>query len=113
MFEIEHKKGLSVFKVDLKRATYKDSEEFKEFLVKELQNKSKGVVIDLSKCEFIDSAFLGSILYGSKIISNNGGELRLVACHMDTEALLDLTGISKLIQVYETINEAEKSFKLS
>jgi len=113
MFEIEYKKGLSVFKVELKRATYKDSEEFKEFLVKELQNKPKGVVIDLSQCEFIDSAFLGSILYGSKIISNNGGELRLVACHMDTEALLDLTGISKLIQVYESVNEAEKSLKIS
>lgn len=111
MFTSEHKKNLLIVKVDLKRATYKDSEEFKKYLIKELEDKPPNVIIDLSKCEFIDSAFLGSILYGSKIISNNRGVLRLVACHIDTEALLDLTGISKLIKVFESVSEAEKSLK--
>jgi anti-anti-sigma factor len=113
MFKSESKNGLLILKVELKRATFKDSDQFKSYFEEELKNKYLGVIIDLSKCEFIDSAFLGTILYASKLISNSGAQLKLVACHVDTEALLDLTGISKLLRVYESLSEAETSFKIS
>lgn len=113
MFKSEIKSGLLILKVELKRATFKDADQFKSYVEGELKQKFFGVIIDLSKCEFIDSAFLGSILYASKQISNLGLQLKLVACQIDTEALLDLTGISKLLRVYQTLSEAEGSFHIS
>jgi hypothetical protein len=58
----EEKGDVVVITVNLKRATMVEAEEFKQVLVNDIQRDFKKIVY-LSSCEFIDSTFLGSLVF--------------------------------------------------
>ena len=106
----EKKNNILIKKVNLKRATAKEAEEFKKLILNEIDKGVKKIIIDLSKCQFMDSSFLGSIIAIYKKLSESFGELKLVVSHPDIKILLEITSINKFIDIFETRKDTLNSF---
>ena len=64
------------------------------------------VAIDLSECEFIDSAGLSAILHGAQAISDAGGSMRIACPDGHLRDLLRITAIDQSIPVVATQDDA-------
>ena len=109
-FHSEEKNNIIIATVNLKRATNTVAEKFKLNYLKNIKNEHKKYLIDLSQCEYMDSSFLGSIIFIYKKISEAGGELKLVAPNQDIKILLEITSVNKFVDVYDKKSDAIRSF---
>ncbi|HAB51350.1 MAG: hypothetical protein A2315_06510 [Ignavibacteria bacterium RIFOXYB2_FULL_35_12] len=98
--------------VNINRATFKEADEFKKLLDKDIDKGHFKIIVDLSNCTFMDSTFLSTIVTALKKVSKIGGNLKLVGVHSETQALLELTGTIKVFEIYETKDEAIKSYSV-
>ena len=110
IFSSEIKNNIVIEYVNLKRATTNEAEKFKTHFLNNVNNKVKRYIIDLSQCDYMDSSFLGSIIFVYKKISESGGELKVIAPHQDIKILLEITSVNKFVDVLETKSEALKRF---
>ncbi len=110
-FSQEEIKGILVKHVHLTRATKDNAEEFKKFLMKDVANGKKKLLVDLSECEFIDSTFISSLVIALKASNQNNGTMKIVAKNSDISSVLELTGMVKVFEIYKDIKEAIASFK--
>ena len=99
--------------VDIDRATFREAEEFKKLLNQDIENGSSKIIIDLSRCKFIDSTFLSTIVTTLKKVNKIGGTLKLAGVRDEAEALLELTGTVKVFEIYPSKDEALKSFSIN
>jgi len=97
--------------IKLERATFKEAEEFKSRLAKDIENGQLKIVVDLSECLFMDSTFLSALVTTLKRITTVGGNLKLVAVQAETLALLELTGTHKIFDIFQTRENAISSFE--
>lgn len=103
--------GIYIEKVNIERATLKEAEEFKRVLLKDIQDGCRSLVVDLSKCEFIDSTFLGSLVVSLKKITSSGGDLKLVGFQPAVHAMLELTRMFRVFETFSSVEDAVNSFK--
>jgi anti-anti-sigma factor len=96
--------------VNLTRATYKEAGMLKYILNKDIFNGFRKIVIDLSQSEFIDSTFIGVLVITLKEIGKKSGELRIVQPMSIANTILEKTGTFNIFNVYDTLEEALKSF---
>ena len=109
-FFSEKIKDVVVEVVDINRATFKEAEQFKKLLDKDIENGHLKIIVDLNNCNFIDSTFLSTIVTALKKVSKAGGNLKLIGVHSETQALLELTGTVKVFEIYKSREEAISSF---
>ena len=107
-FEKELKDDIVIEKINLKRATYKEAEEFKNFVQNDIEAGWKKIIIDMKSCEFMDSTFLGVLVNSLKQSEKSNGNLILASVHDDAQAILDITRISGLFKIYSDKDEALK-----
>ena len=109
-FKIKIIEDIAIVTVDLLVATQRDAKP----LWDELDNKSilewDKVIIDLSLSTFIDSTFVGMIVKIFKTLSGNNGQLKLVFPEKNARIYLHTTGIIKVVDCFNTLNEAVNSF---
>lgn len=74
-----------------------------------VQRNLKNLVIDLGGVAFMDSSGLGFILGRYKRIKRAGGSMCLVGGSRSIRAVLDLSGVSKLIPVHPSEDVALKN----
>ncbi len=96
--------------VDLKRATALECDEFREVLLTDIKNGWRKIVVDLTKCIFMDSTFLGSLVIAQKKLTKLGGDLRISGAKGDSQAILELTGTSRIFQSFLNKDDAVASF---
>jgi anti-anti-sigma factor len=96
--------------VHLSRATKDHAEAFKKILLRDIDEGFNKLIVDLSECMFMDSTFLSSLVVALKFSSKMNGTIKLVAAHHDTMAILELTGMIKVFDVFNNRDEALKSF---
>ena len=96
--------------VDLPVATQRDAKPFWNAL----ENKSilewDNVIIDLSVCTFVDSTFIGIVVKILRTVSDNNGQLKLVFPEKNTRTHFHRTGITKVMDCFNTLDEAVNSF---
>ncbi len=109
-FFSEKIKDVVVEVVDINRATFKEAEQFKKLLDKDIEKGYLKIIVDLNNCNFIDSTFLSTIVTALKKVSKAGGNLKLIGVHSETQALLELTGTVKVFEIYNSREEAISSF---
>ena len=102
--------NICLITVDMNRATLKEAEKFKTLLFGKIQIGFKNVIIDLSKCEFIDSTFLGSLVVSLKKATSKGGDLRLIGFQPAVETMFDLTRMYRVFDSFRTKEDAINSF---
>ncbi len=96
--------------VNITRATAQYSEEFRRILKEDIDNGWRSIVVDLSKCEFVDSTFLSSLVSALKVLSGVNGHLKVVSLSSEVQSLLELTGTSKVLEILPDKEAAIKSF---
>ena len=68
------------------------------------------VVIDLGEIDFIDSSGLGTLVAGYRLVSQEGGDVRLASPTPQTQSLLELTRMDKLFDIFDHHLKAFESF---
>ena len=64
------------------------------------------LIVDLHAVDFIDSSGLGSLIGGLKAARQQGGDLRIAQAGSQVKAVLKLTNLDRILNPYETIEEA-------
>lgn len=112
-FEKLHINDIIIQVVNLSRATYKEAGVLKKNL-DELINvyKQQKIIVDISKCEFIDSTFLGVLVLALKSSARIKGDIRIVKPDEVAKALMEKAGTLNVFNLYDTLDEAIKSFEI-
>lgn len=92
----------------LDASTVKD---FKNDIAQVTDGDTKKVVFDMSSLQFIDSSGLGAILSCLRKLNGAGGELKLCGMTKPVRALFELVRMHRIMDIYETSDEAVKSYK--
>jgi anti-anti-sigma factor len=110
-FTKEMQGDIVVEKVELSRATFQEVQEFKNILNEDIKNGFLKFVVDLSGCEFMDSTFLSTLVTTLKSLISHGGSLKLSSVSSEVRSLMELTGIHRVFEIFETKDEGIKSFR--
>jgi len=94
--------------VNLERGTITEANTLKEILEKRISDGRNKFVVDISRCEFIDSTFLGVLVNALKSAAKTGGDLKLVGFKPAVHSMFELT---RLYRVFETFPDAQSAIK--
>ena len=110
-FEKIYVDGVIVIAVNLTRSTLNEAQEFRKIVEEEINSDHTNLVIDLSKCEIIDSTFFGAIIMALKIMKSKGYKLKVVEPANPGENIFTSINPLRLFDLYKTREEAIKSFE--
>lgn len=68
------------------------------------------VVIDLKGVEFMNSSGLGLLIGGASLMKNAGGGLKLANASEKISALIKITRLGPVFQMFPSVREAVQSF---
>jgi anti-anti-sigma factor len=68
------------------------------------------LVLDLSAVDFMSSAGLRGILEVAKRCRDRDGDLRMAAAQTGVERTLDISGLSRILETYPSVQEATANF---
>ena len=110
-FEIIYVDGVFVIAVNLTRPTINEAIAFRKIVEGEINSGRTKLVIDLSKCDFIDSTFFGAIIVGAKMLIDLGYKLKVVKQTIVEEFIFTHAYTSRVFDIYKTREDAIKSFE--
>ncbi len=84
--------------------------EFKRTTTPLLQTSAR-IVLDMRHVRFVDSAGLGAILSCLRQLHATGGQLKLCGLLKPVRALFELVRLHRIIEIYNTQEEALKAFQ--
>ncbi len=96
--------------VNLSRATIKEAGELKNILTVDIENGYRKLVVDISHCEFIDSTFLGALVFTLKQISKVGGDIRIVKSERLAGPFMKKLGTLKIFNISNSVEAAIESY---
>ena len=110
-FEIIYVDGVFVIAVNLTRSTVNEAIAFRKIVEEEINSGHTKLVIDLSKCDYIDSTFFGAVILALQKMIVIGGKLKVVETVNPKEDIFTTTNTLRLFDLYKTREEAIKSFE--
>jgi len=87
------------------------SAELEESLKRLLKKGRYNIVMDLGGVNYISSAWWGIFISEIKSIRENGGDLKLASMIGDVYEVFELLEFQTILQSFDTVQEAVKSFK--
>ena len=96
--------------VNLTRATIKEAGELREILKEDIENGYRKLVVDISHCDFIDSTFLGAIVFTLKQVVKVGGDLRIVKSERLAGPFMKKLGTLKIFNISNSVEAAVESY---
>ena len=73
--------------------------------------KKTQVVLDLAAVEFMNSSGLGMLIGGASTLRNAGGTLKLACASEKIVALIKITKLTPLFELFDSVKAAVESFK--
>ena len=95
----------AVIRVDT-RLTMVNAPDLRAAVAEALDAGRTTVIVDLGRCEFMDSSGLGAIIGGLKVARQAGGDLRIAAVQPQVKMVLQLTSMDKVLTSYGSAEEA-------
>ena len=80
--------------------------DFKDRLLKLIDEGKTRIVVDLSKATFIDSTTLGVLVGGVKRLRPTGGSLALVCTDPNIIKIFEITGLDRVFPIHGSRDEA-------
>lgn len=88
------------------------AKEVKDMVEEVIKNRGiKNLIFDFSKLSFMDSSGIGVVIGRYKLINAIGGRVAIVCCSRNIDRLLKMSGITKLICTYDSLNIALKTIQ--
>jgi anti-anti-sigma factor len=109
-YTIEKSADVNIITVELVEASLNQSDEFKTFIYSLIDDGARKIVLNLEKVLYMDSSFIGALVGGLKNLLSKDGEMALANISSDVMALFELTRLDKVFHVYDSIDDAVKSF---
>jgi anti-sigma B factor antagonist len=100
-----------VLVVNLSRGTMNEAKQLGNLLDKQIVSGCKKVIVDLEKCEFIDSTFIGTLVLRYKKLNKKGGKLKLIIPDKQQGVLFAVTNTLRFFDKFESRKEAIESFQ--
>ena len=98
-------------RVNLSHATVNESAELRNLLDEQITIGHSKIVVDLSQCTYLDTVFVGILVATHKKLLAKGEELYIVSTlGPSKELLFQITAISKVLNIFETTEDAVRSF---
>ena len=110
-FEKIYVDGVFVIVVNCTRSTMLEANEFKKLIKEEISSGHNKLVIDLSKCEYVDSTFFGAIMMTFGMMTDKGYKLKVVKPSILGNDIFTSTNTLRLFDLYKTREDAIKSFE--
>ncbi|MGH8548345.1 MAG: STAS domain-containing protein [Methylococcales bacterium] len=104
--EVEEIKNSTVLRIKEKRLDAHNSPEFKERVLKLLENGNINIIIEMSEVRFVDSSGLGVLLSGFKNAASMKGGLILTGLQSQVKSMFELTRLHRVFKIYPTLEEA-------
>ena len=102
--------GVIIIVVNCPRSTILEANKFRELIKGEIYSHHNKLVIDLTKCNYIDSTFFGAIMMTLELMSAKGYKLKIVKPAISGESIFATTHTLSLFEIFKTREEAIKSF---
>ena len=99
-----------IINVNSSSATTQHADEFSKIMKMQINENKKKIIIDLSQCKFVDSVFLGVLIYASKELKDNDGQMRIVEPAKLPPAIFSISKSLHLLEYFKTREEAINSF---
>ena len=96
--------------IEEKEANLSKSEQFKELVLKEVNNGERKLIISFVNVDYIDSSFLGGLVAILKSLLPLDGKLVLFGLNDDILNLFQLTRLDKIFTLRNSLEEALKEF---
>ena len=109
-YSFRTEEDILIVTVEDERATVEFSTVLKQELLEKIEEDHNNVIFDLSKANFVDSSFLGTLVAGLKKCTMNNGDLKIVGLQEPVSSMFELTRLFKIFDILETVDEAIKSF---
>ena len=109
-FEKQLSGDVLIEKVNLVRATFVEASIMKKRLLDDINLSKKKIIVDISKCDFIDSSFLGALVISLKRTRETGGVIKLVTASF-TGGIINLAGYQRIFENYLSVEDALNSFR--
>ncbi len=84
-------------------------DDFKQEFQQALETSGVGIVVDLSRTLFIDSAGLGALVSLLKKCNQHGKRLALAAPTAQIRQIIELTRLHRLLDIYEGVGDARNA----
>jgi anti-anti-sigma factor len=99
-------------KVNLLRATIMEANIIKTRLFEDILLNNKKIIVDISKCDFIDSTFLGVLVASLTRTIEIGGDIKIViASSSFVEGIVNNSGILRVFEIYTSVEDALENFR--
>lgn len=108
-FEKIYENGIYIIVVNLSRSTIRDAYEFRKVLEEEINAGHTDLIIDLSKCDHLDSTFFGGLIWTLNKMLDVGKKLKIVKPCNPKEDIFQTTNTISLFDIYKTKEEALRS----
>ncbi len=95
-----------VINIEFTRATLREASNFKSYIEKVIQEEEKNIVVNLNKCEFIDSSFFGVLVGTLKRLKAMQKDFYLVYSDDHQLPIFSATGLDKVFTVFNSVEEA-------
>lgn len=106
--------GIIVVKVTHSEATLRYAMEFRNTITDLMLAGKYKIVVDLSETTFMDSTFLGVLVFSLKKTIANGGGMTLIRSRNESPVwtMFELTNMVKVFKIFEEPKAALASFEL-
>lgn len=74
--------------------------------------KSKHLIMDFSKVEFMDSSGIGVVMGRYNKVKEKNGEIAIIGCSKYVKLILEMAGIFTIMDCYNTLDEALRGILL-
>jgi len=109
-FSKEFVNDILIIDVSSSSATTQHADEFSQIIKAEIKENRKKIIVDLSQSKFVDSVFLGVLIYASKELKDNEGQLQIVEPAKLPPAIFSISKSLHLLEYFKTRQEAINSF---
>ena len=81
-----------------------------EAVEEELAKGHRNILLNIKLVNYVDSSGLGAIFDGYKQVAEKGGQFKLLSSNVEVRRILDITKISKKIDIFGTEEDALSKF---
>lgn len=101
-----------VVSYEIPQATMENAKKLKDYLNRKIDAGTLKLILDCSKIDFMDSTFLGALVFTLKKVIPLGGDLRLIMGNVQSPIwfMFESTRMFKVFKTYPTFEEALASY---
>lgn len=108
-FEVTKNTHYTVLKLKERKLDVSASPELKGEFILLCRPTLKSLVVDLTDVEYCDSSGLSALLIAERQMRGHGGKVSLVGVHKKVMALLKISQLDRVFQIFDTVAKATKA----